>query len=311
MKSIGGYFELVCDKKPLYYQDGIYLNICRNALRYIIRALGIKRIHIPFFTCHVVDEAIQSEGCKILKYNLDKNLLPEQGFPREDFIVYNNYFGVLGQNVETLSQIYPNLIVDNAQAFYSKPNCRAVIYSPRKFFGLPDGGILRGKDIPLLNLQIGTSTSVISHLLKRLESGAEAGYKDFVINDSKLDNYPVQSMSELTRALMGNIDYEGAKEKRLSNFAFLRQHLKTDFPILMSMDDVPLVYPLLIENGSELRNKLIRNKIFCARYWPNVLDNCKVQSLEYRLANNIVSLPIDQRYGEGDMSRIISIINQL
>lgn len=310
MKSIGGYFELVCDKKPLYYQDGIYLNICRNALRYIIRALGIKRIHIPFFTCHVVDEAIQSEGCKILKYNLDKNLLPEQDFPREDFIVYNNYFGVLGQNVETLSQIYPNLIVDNAQAFYSKPNCRAVIYSPRKFFGLPDGGILRGKDIPLLNLQIGTSTSVISHLLKRLESGAEAGYKDFVINDSKLDNYPVQSMSELTRALMGNIDYEGAKEKRLSNFAFLRQHLKTDFPILMSMDDVPLVYPLLIENGSELRNKLISNKIFCARYWPNVLDNCKDQSLEYHLAKNIVSLPIDQRYGEGDMSRIISIINQ-
>lgn len=310
MKSIGGYFELVCDKKPLYYQDGIYLNICRNALRYIIRALGIKRIHIPFFTCHVVDEAIQSEGCKILKYNLDKNLLPEQDFPREDFIVYNNYFGVLGQNVETLSQIYPNLIVDNAQAFYSKPNCRAVIYSPRKFFGLPDGGILRGKDIPLLNLQIGTSTSVISHLLKRLESGAEAGYEDFVINDSKLDSYPVQSMSKLTRALMGNIDYEGAKEKRLSNFAFLRQHLKTDFPILMSMDDVPLVYPLLIENGSELRNKLIRNKIFCARYWPNVLDNCKVQSLEYHLAKNIVSLPIDQRYGEGDMSRIISIINQ-
>lgn len=310
MKSIGGYFELVCDKKPLYYQDGIYLNICRNALRYIIRALGIKRIHIPFFTCHVVDEAIQSEGCKILKYNLDKNLLPEQDFPREDFIVYNNYFGVLGQNVETLSQIYPNLIVDNAQAFYSKPNCRAVIYSPRKFFGLPDGGILRGKDIPLLNLQIGTSTSVISHLLKRLESGAEAGYEDFVINDSKLDSYPVQSMSKLTRALMGNIDYEGAKEKRLSNFAFLRQHLKTDFPILMSMDDVPLVYPLLIENGSELRNKLISNKIFCARYWPNVLDNCKVQSLEYHLAKNIVSLPIDQRYGEGDMSRIISIINQ-
>ena len=78
----------------------------------------------------------------------------------------------------------------------------------------------------------------------------------------------------------------------------------------MSMDDVPLVYPLLIENGSELRNKLISNKIFCARYWPNVLNNCKDQSLEYHLAKNIVSLPIDQRYGEGDMSRIISIINQ-
>ena len=47
MKAIGGYLELECGKEPLYYQDGIYLNLCRSALRYLIRTLGIKKIHVP------------------------------------------------------------------------------------------------------------------------------------------------------------------------------------------------------------------------------------------------------------------------
>lgn len=34
------------------------------------------------------------------------------------YIVYNNYFGICGKNVEVLLKQYRNLIVDNAQAFY-------------------------------------------------------------------------------------------------------------------------------------------------------------------------------------------------
>ena len=247
MKAIGGYFELECGKTPLYHGEGVNLNNCRNAIRYIIRALGIRRIHLPFYTCHVVAEAIAQEGCEIHRYSLDRDMMPTINFPKDDFIIYNNYFGVLGKNVETLSKIYPNLIVDNAQAFYSRPECRAAVYSPRKFFGLPDGGILIGRDIPKLELEQGTSIGQTSHLLKRLEFGAQSGYPDFVTNDKRLDDYPIQSMSNLTLALMGNIDYEAAKQRRLENFRYLSQHLNTDFPIAMSSDDVDKQQHLLRE----------------------------------------------------------------
>lgn len=160
MKAIGGYFELECGKSPLYHEDGVYLNICRNAIRYLIRALGIRKIHLPYYTCHVVAEAIAQENCEIIRYRLDREMMPAIEFPKDDFIIYNNYFGVLGKKVEVLSKIYPNLIVDNAQAFYSRPECRAAVYSPRKFFGLPDGGILRSKDIPVLKLDRGHSIDV-------------------------------------------------------------------------------------------------------------------------------------------------------
>lgn len=310
MKAIGGYFELECGTTPLYYKDGIYLNICRSALRYLIRALKIKKIHVPIYTCNVVHDAIIQEKCKIELYSLNDNFLPNKAFPKYDFILYNNYFGVLGNNVRALSNIYPNLIVDNAQAFYSQPPCRAAIYSPRKFFGLPDGGILRGKDIPNLTLEKGHSSDVCSHLLKRIDYGAQAAYKDFTDNDRALENYSLQSMSNLTKSLMGNIDYEHAALTRKKNFATLHHNLKSIFPFSFATDDVPMVYPLILKNGIEVRNKLISNNIFVARYWPNVLDSCTEKNLEYQFVNQILPLPIDQRYDENDMKRIIRIINE-
>ena len=309
MSAIGGYFELECGNTPLYYSDGIYLNNCRNGLRYLIRALGIRKVYLPYYSCHVVAESILKEGCEVVKYWLDRDLMPVSDFRTDDFIIYNNYFGVTGQKVAEMSRLYTNLIVDNAQAFYNKPCCRASVYSPRKFFGLPDGGILRGHDIPSLDLVRGNSYGVMSHLLKRLDLGAEAGYTDFSLNDAELDNYPVEEISGLTRALMGNIDYVKVKNRRIENFNYLKNNLPTLFPISMESTDVPLVYPLLMENGSELREKLIENKVFCARYWPNVLDDTDEKTWESFMTRNIVAIPIDQRYGISEMKRIVNIIN--
>ena len=70
-----------------------------------------------------------------------------------------------------------------------------------------------------------------------------------------------------------------------------------------------MVYPYAVSNGQELRRWLIENKVFVAKYWPNVLP-CKSFELEVSLANNVMALPIDQRYGVEDMERIVSIINE-
>ena len=311
MKAIGGYFELECGHTPLYHQEGIYLNICRSGLRYLIRTLGIKHMHVPIYTCHVVKDTISQEGCEVINYHLTEDLMPAIDFPKDDYIVYNNYFGCLGNNVAELAKRYPNLIVDNAQAFYATPKGRADIYSPRKFFGLPDSGILKGRDIPHLDLPQGHSINVSSHLLRRLDFDAQAGYKEFARNDEALEKYPLERISPLTLALMGNINYEEAKHKRMVNFNYLNQHLQSNFPFAMTEDDVPMVYPLYLENGDEVRTKLIQSQIFVARYWPNVLNDAKPTDFEFSLTMNILPLPIDQRYDKEDMNRIIEIIKNI
>ena len=53
---------------------------------------------------------------------------------------------------------------------------------------------------------------------------------------------------------------------------------------------------------------LIDNKIYVAKYWPNVLQWSQKDSLEYELTENIIPIPIDQRYNSNDMNRIVDLI---
>ena len=108
------------------------------------------------------------------------------------------------------------------------------------------------------------------------------------------------AMSKLTEAMMRNCDYAFAKERRLSNFAYLREYLPTIFPLNLSDDNVPMVYPYVTDTPN-LRDRLIREKIFVPKYWPDVI-NCEA------LAERIIPLPIDQRYGEEDMKRIVEVV---
>ena len=70
-----------------------------------------------------------------------------------------------------------------------------------------------------------------------------------------------------------------------------------------------MVYPYLVpEKG--LREKLIENKVFVARYWPNVLEWTTKDDIEYFLAYQMHPMPIDQRYNEEDMKRINNLIKE-
>lgn len=304
MTEIGGYFELECGHNPLYHK-GVYLNSGRNALRYIIRKLGIRKLHIPYYTCPVVNQAIKVEGCQIEQYELDADFMPARDFQLNDFVVYNNYFGVCGKKVAELSVRYPNLIVDNAQAFYSRQIGRAAFYSPRKFFGLPDGGIAMFKDEELNvqppDLEVDSSLDRISHLVKRIEHGASAGYADFKAVSDQLVNAPVHAISKLTTAMFGNVDYKFVATIRRANFGFLHERLNSAFPFAIAEDDVPMVYPYVTDDTA-LRPQMINNKIYVAKYWPGLSERAN------DFAERILPLPIDQRYDAADMRRITEMI---
>lgn len=68
-----------------------------------------------------------------------------------------------------------------------------------------------------------------------------------------------------------------------------------------------MVYPYLTDNAG-LRNKLIENKVFVAKYWPNVLEWTKEGMLENKLTQNLLAIPCDQRCGRDEVDRIIEIL---
>ena len=146
VKAIGGYFELEGSDGTSRLPDGVLLNSGRNALRHIVRKLGVKHIHVPYYTCPVVWDALKAEGCELDFYEIGTDLKPQKRFSRNDFVLYTNYFGCCGGIVDELVDDYPNLIVDCAQAYYARPKGRASFSSPRQLFGVPDGGVAYGAD---------------------------------------------------------------------------------------------------------------------------------------------------------------------
>ena len=138
----------------------------------------------------------------------------------------------------------------------------------------------------------------MTHLLKRIEQGAEAGYTDFQDAEASLDNRPIERMSKLTEALLCSIDYAEAAACRKRNYEYLSQQLGTCNLIHLPLepDAVPMVYPYWT-GDSGLRKRLIADKIYVATYWPNVTDDCGLETI---LKSNLLPLPIDQRYNHFD-----------
>lgn len=317
VKEIGGYFELELKKIGSFpHSDGVCVNSGRNALEYILRTLPlIKHIWIPYFTCNVILEPLKKLQIPYSFYRVNNSLEIDENIELNagDYILATNYFGVKDEYIKQIAKIYKDkLIVDNAQSFFS-PHILGIntIYSPRKFVGVPDGGIAyTNNNSKLLEIPCSHSYDKCSHLLKRIDLGASEGYVDFKNNSKSLSEQPVLKMSELTKRLLYSIDFEFVKKRRLENFTFLHTYLREknlfDIPSLDSFE-CPMVYPYLT-NDTNIRKRLIENKVFVAKYWPNVLEWCNEDSLEYRLTESILPIPIDQRYNEQDMDRIIKLV---
>lgn len=322
MQAIGGYFELADYEKgkDFPHQNGILLNTGRNALEYILRCIGeIKCVYLPYYTCEVVLEPLKKLRIPYSFYHINAKFeMVEDIQPKEgEYIIANNYFGVKDAYIQALADKYgAHLITDCAQAFFAKPIAGIKsFYSTRKYVGVADGGVAYGVDGKYsLLYDEDDSTLHNSHLRIRKEQGAEAGFQDFQQNETKLDNQPIRLMCRNTRNILWHIDYHKVIVRRRENFAYLHEALKDNNLLqLPEMDSFvcPMVYPFATKSDRNLRKKLIENKVFVAKYWPNVLDWCDPGELEYKISENIVFLPIDQRYAEREMNYILNFLDNL
>lgn len=316
-KAIGGYFELeIAERKSFIHTNGVLLASGRISEEVILQSLKpISKLWIPFFTCQVVLEPIKKLKIPYEFYHINSNLEIERHIVlrENEYLIYTNYFGIKDEYVNKLAcELGGKLIVDNAQALYALPiNYSNALYSPRKFVGIPDGGIAYSiKSIDINRVETDISYDRCAHLLKRLDCNPSLGYEDFRNNAHKLSMLPVLRMSKLTRRLLMSIDYGKIQKKRRRNFKYLHERLGNinQFQVpLMTSFECPLIYPFLL-NKEGLKQYLISKKVFVATYWPNVLEWCKEGEIEYEIAKKMVCLPIDQRYNQIDMEKIINLI---
>ena len=299
------------------HNGAVYLNSGRHALEYILKGIGdIRNLWIPYFTCDAVLEPLKKLGIAWQFYRIDKNLELAEPINLQDgeYLLYTNYYGIKDAYVRNVLENYGNrVIIDNAQALYCPAqNNHHQFYSPRKFMGMPDGGLaVTSTPNTADSLPVDHSYDRCSHLLKRMELFPAEGYADFKSNSKKIAESSLSQMSQISRCIFAAADLDEIKQKRRENFKCINNALATTNRLqIPSMDsfECPLIYPYWTDNGDSLKKKLIEQQIFVATYWPNVFEWVKQRNLEYEMANHIICIPIDQRYGKEDMERIIGII---
>lgn len=87
-----------------FFDNKILLNSARNCLKYILRAYKIPKIHLPYYICPVVRQAIREENVKMEFYHIDKFFMPKKNFAEDEYILYPNYFGLCDEQSEILSK---------------------------------------------------------------------------------------------------------------------------------------------------------------------------------------------------------------
>jgi hypothetical protein len=200
------------------------------------------------------------------------------------------------------------------------------IASIRKWIGIPDGGFVSSKEKHTYKLEKETEFSIIrqnalikkSEYIKTWNESLKPEFLDlFEKAEDILDNdpqaYKIDSASE---SIFDNTNFNELIEKRRRNYSYLSEtiqnnkNIKCIFPELPD-DTCPLFLPVYSDNRDKLQKYLIENKVFAPIHWPKPAKvDPKKNPGSDNIRNNIISIPIDQRYSLAEMDKIAYIINK-
>lgn len=321
--EIGGYFGLDLPDHGERFADTCAFQSGRSAIEAVIRAANLLDLWIPSYVCDTVVAAAQRAGARVHFYALAPDLSPAAlpAISPKGALLYVNYFGLCQDKVRQLETLLApsQLIVDNCHALFAPHgSALASIYSPRKFAGLPDGGLLRFS--PALDLTAPPEQDVDSlqrmrHLLLRASDSARAGYADFDVARRSLNGVAPRRMSRLSARLLRSIDWAELERRRRRNFTLMHARLRQQNAFAWEPDenDVALCYPFRIPGADarKIRERLAATDIFVPTFWPDAAPRLAADAWEARLMRETLFLPIDQRLDEHDVHRVCDRVQEL
>jgi dTDP-4-amino-4,6-dideoxygalactose transaminase len=241
-----------------------------------------------------------------------------------------DYFGrEWGKNIKHASQQQEAWVLEDAsQALLTDglgQNADFVLYSPRKFIGVPDGGILIDR-----RSVFGTSPELerppADWWIPQLNAWVRRGQFDregansedrswYRLYREAKKNAPSKpcSMSKLSRRLIdGAFEYPTISEKRRQNYKFLADNTEYS-SILGALEkkEVPVGFVVRSESEeerSEVKEMLIDEHIYPPIHWNLENHVPKKYKKSHVLSEEILTIPCDQRYSIEDMNRILCVI---
>ncbi|MEE1250760.1 MAG: DegT/DnrJ/EryC1/StrS family aminotransferase [Lachnospiraceae bacterium] len=325
-------------KRYLENDSAFYVDSGRSAIKMLLPKIKKKKILLPMYICKSVVDCF-SQGFEIQYYKLDmqlkinrrslENLMDEN----VGMVYIMHYFGKLQEEndltyIKQMQQRYHFFILeDTTHSFLTQKETIGdyQVCSLRKWFAVPDGGVLYTRNAKInqkMQLKENALSGKVAEamILKNLYINKQVDCNDsyrkiFVEQEQKLDSQrEICHISELTSVLLECMDYEEIAQRRKKNWDYLYGHLKNKKIKPMypekAIDFVPFVFPILTEERNAFRKYLIEHNIYCAIHWPIETEKQRAIEENSLLEQQILSLPIDQRYTEREIDYLIQVVNE-
>lgn len=289
----------------------------------IVDQLKPRRVWLPSYLCPSILTAIDPGISSVKFFPVGERLSAISGeflsdLRPDDLFLCIDYFGFQFDNrlLEEVKQRGCKILRDCSQAlffdFRNDQLCDFHLFSPRKFLGVPDGGILHAehnfklRSDHLTPFDEETFASLLQGLVLRREFDLYEVNRDwfgYFQKGESLFEPSDSAMSELSRILLRfGFEYDMIQKQRKDNYLALAKKLShlALFPILPD-EVIPLGFPVVLPDRDIVQARLFQNEIYPPVHWD--IHNTVPMEFEesHKLAQQIMTLPCDQRYDENDM----------
>lgn len=297
---------------------------------------------VPPYTCHTVLEPFYKHGYELYTYRVSINLETSAIDLKEviedkkpGIVLIHRYFGfdtVVGCRdiIDEYSEKGIVFIEDGTQSLFSNYEALNTDYytgSLRKWAGLPDGGfavskktLFRAKpneyDVELTEAKLSASYEKNSFI-----QGLEVEKQHFLNLYAEAEQilnaeHKYYKISPVSIGVFNKLDKKELIKRRRENYSCLFERIKVREwirPILGQLTEevVPLYFPIYVEDRLAFQARLREERIYAPIVWPlpdkipHICDEAKT------LYDNLICIPIDQRYDIDDMMRIIACVEKL
>lgn len=247
------------------------------------------------------------------------------------------------------------IMEDVTQSYYlpeAGKDADYVVGSLRKWYPVPDGGFVASDEnveeqAKALTVNEAYISARIGFLTKKWEylhgTGSAQGktaeelaaFKaDYLQKNRETENWMdenakaadgrVSAMSEVSKAILENMEEAEYRQQRNENYAYLYERLnplsnqrplqagRSTFSPVFSMDETveaPLYFPVYAQNRDDLQEYLKKHHIYAPVLWPIGEENADILTEnETYIYEHILALPMDQRYGLAEMKRMADVM---
>ena len=318
-RPIGGFFELeIPPIQTLYHHAALALSTGRACLMVALQQIRPKRALVPHYTCDATLQPFRLLNIDVEFYRLDDNFRPSLPLrnDRDLCCLLTNYWGLQRSSIDRFANNFGSrLIVDNTHDYFFRPNRNFYwsFTSARKWFGVPDGAFLYAPaDRSLDTIQDLPNNQEINlqHSLDRHQGNLAIGYANFQAYEQTLD-CSIKRISDYSASTLSRLDHDRAANQRQQNFDRLAKHLKTSNHLSpkRAADESPFCYPYLPASQPN-RKQFHDQQIFIPQLWKDVIQRAPAISNARRWSEQLLPIPIDQRYGTAEMDWVASAILQ-